>query len=388
IREGREWLVWGLRQPAQASPKAQAMGQIALAGIMFQQAEFAEALRLCDESIRLFREIGDAAGVAHACECAAPPAINSGCLDHGMAYLELAATVLASVGDLPWVARLSSHLENHRGAIMLLQADFPGAHRTYRNLVAAQRTLALESGVEMPYACWPLHRLGVIETILGQPTLGLGHLQAAIGHAWRHHEHAGVAASLMSVARLLATHGRWPEAARLFGAAEAFCDQSGYRFWEDFWAWERIYGLPEPWQRAGESLGAYQWMREAVVAGGGPPLAPLPDPAAASQFWAAGRSLTITDAIRRALAVDLTSPPTDQSPASGDAWISPARSGLSPREREVLSLLCQRLTDPQIAEHLFLSPRTVESHVASILRKLDAANRRDAAAAAVRLGLV
>jgi DNA-binding NarL/FixJ family response regulator len=51
-------------------------------------------------------------------------------------------------------------------------------------------------------------------------------------------------------------------------------------------------------------------------------------------------------------------------------------------------LLGQGLTDPQIAEHLFLSPRTVESHVASLRRKLDAANRRDAAAAAVRLGLI
>jgi hypothetical protein len=46
------------------------------------------------------------------------------------------------------------------------------------------------------------------------------------------------------------------------------------------------------------------------------------------------------------------------------------------------------LTDPQIAEHLFLSPRTVESHVANLLRKLDVSNRRDAAAAAARLGLV
>lgn len=388
IREGREWLAWGLRQPARASPRARATGQIALAGILFQQAEFDEALRLCDESIRLFQEAGDAAGVAHACECAAPAAINSGRLERGAADLELAAAALVSLGEQPWAARLSSHLENHRGAVLLLQADFPGAHRIYRDLVAAQRALAAASGVEFPYACWPLHRLGVIETILGQHTSGLAHLQTAIGHAWRHHEHAGVAASVMSVARLLATHGRWPEAAQLFGAAEAFCDQSGYRFWEDFWAWERIYGLPEPWQRAGESLGAYQWMRDAVVARGEPPPAPLPDPVAASQFWAAGRSLSITDAITQALAVDLASPPTDHPLASGDARAVSVRGSLSPRERDVLNLLCQRLTDPQIAERLFLSPRTVESHVASILRKLDAANRRDAAAAAVRLGLV
>ncbi|MCA9877097.1 MAG: DNA-binding response regulator, partial [Thermomicrobiales bacterium] len=46
-----------------------------------------------------------------------------------------------------------------------------------------------------------------------------------------------------------------------------------------------------------------------------------------------------------------------------------------------------RLTDPEIAERLFLSPRTVEGHVAQILNRLGAANRREAAARAAREGL-
>ena len=60
---------------------------------------------------------------------------------------------------------------------------------------------------------------------------------------------------------------------------------------------------------------------------------------------------------------------------------------LTRREREVLALLCQRLTDQEIAERLFLSPRTVNSHVMHILAKLGATNRRDAAAIAARKAL-
>ncbi|HEU5431632.1 MAG TPA: LuxR C-terminal-related transcriptional regulator [Thermomicrobiales bacterium] len=70
------------------------------------------------------------------------------------------------------------------------------------------------------------------------------------------------------------------------------------------------------------------------------------------------------------------------------ASVHAAASSLTFREREVLALLCQRLTDAEIAQRLFLSPRTVSRHVGSILGKLGAANRRAAAAITVRRRLV
>jgi ATP/maltotriose-dependent transcriptional regulator MalT len=58
------------------------------------------------------------------------------------------------------------------------------------------------------------------------------------------------------------------------------------------------------------------------------------------------------------------------------------------REREVLSLLAEGLTNKQIAERLVLSEHTVHRHVTNILRKLDLPSRTAAAAYAVRSGLL
>jgi DNA-binding NarL/FixJ family response regulator len=58
----------------------------------------------------------------------------------------------------------------------------------------------------------------------------------------------------------------------------------------------------------------------------------------------------------------------------------PAEHGLTSREVEIMELVVRGLTDREIGEALVLSPRTVESHVARILRKLGARNRTEAAA--------
>ena len=60
---------------------------------------------------------------------------------------------------------------------------------------------------------------------------------------------------------------------------------------------------------------------------------------------------------------------------------------LSARESEVLALMREGLSNAQIASELVLAPRTVTTHVETILRKLNAENRTEAAVLAERLGL-
>jgi DNA-binding CsgD family transcriptional regulator/tetratricopeptide (TPR) repeat protein len=63
-------------------------------------------------------------------------------------------------------------------------------------------------------------------------------------------------------------------------------------------------------------------------------------------------------------------------------------AGLTRREQEVLELLCESLSNEQIAERLVLSVRTVDHHVSAILGKLGVASRQLAAETAQRSGLV
>lgn len=65
-----------------------------------------------------------------------------------------------------------------------------------------------------------------------------------------------------------------------------------------------------------------------------------------------------------------------------------AVDGLSSREAEVLNLLVQGLTNPEIAERLCVSPRTVESHRAGVQRKLGVRTRAELARVAREAGLV
>ncbi len=117
--------------------------------------------------------------------------------------------------------------------------------------------------------------------------------------------------------------------------------------------------------------------------------AALPREALASA-WSAGENMPFAAVIAEALAEPGTRPASPSGPVSPPAP-TPAgpvpTAGLSSREAEVLRLVAEGLTNPQIAARLFLSPKTVSSHLVSIYGKLGVSSRAAATRAAIGLGL-
>jgi DNA-binding CsgD family transcriptional regulator len=74
-------------------------------------------------------------------------------------------------------------------------------------------------------------------------------------------------------------------------------------------------------------------------------------------------------------------------PVSGQA-VAPARFGLTERELEVLQLVTAGRSNRDIADELFISPKTASVHVSNILAKLGVTTRTEAAAVTHRLDLL
>jgi len=105
---------------------------------------------------------------------------------------------------------------------------------------------------------------------------------------------------------------------------------------------------------------------------------PLPELAAAVRAVSAGENLTSLTTTLRDILDQYMEPSLD-----------PGAASLTARERELLTLLGEGVSiTEELADRLYISPKTVKNHLASIYEKLGISDRTQAAVEAIRLGLV
>jgi two-component system, NarL family, response regulator LiaR len=125
------------------------------------------------------------------------------------------------------------------------------------------------------------------------------------------------------------------------------------------------------------SFGDKELVREALAAGA---LSYLIKNVSAEDLAEAIRSASSGRSTLAAEAVQALVQPEPAAPTFG--------VDLTPREREVLALMIQGLTNPEIAGRLVVSRSTAKAHVSNVLSKLGASNRAEAVALAVQNKLV
>jgi ATP/maltotriose-dependent transcriptional regulator MalT len=167
---------------------------------------------------------------------------------------------------------------------------------------------------------------------------------------------------LEGLACVIAAEGASEQAARLFGAALALREAIGYQNTLEEDAWR------EPYLATARSLLGEDSWEEAL---------------------AQGRAMSMAEAIEYALSAEEPSATTLSSThEQSSAPVPEHLGGLTSREVEVLGLVAEGLTNPQVAQRLFLSPRTVQRHLNSIYHKLGVSSRAAATPFALEHGLL
>ena len=351
FREGRGWLERALAgsEAAPAALRAKALGVVGT--IAMFQGDYPAAAALKGESLALAREAGDDAQVALQLEGFALLAFRHEAYDRAAGHLEEALALLRRHGEPAPVARpLFSLVLANLGYAAYARGDLAGAAARYEEAIDLQEAMGYGWG-----AVQSLAGLGRVAFVRGDAPGALGHYRRSLVLAWDCGEREGVAAALAGVAGAAAALEEPERAARLLGAVEALNEALGL--------------LVPPLERASQERAA----RAARSALGD---------AAFAAARATGRALPLARAVAEATDPDFVPAASQPAPPGSDL---PA--GLSSREAEVLRLVAQGLTNAEVGDRLFISPRTVNAHLRRIFDKLDVGTRSAATRFALQHGL-
>jgi predicted ATPase/DNA-binding CsgD family transcriptional regulator len=360
------------------------------------QGEFTIARERHQAALARFTEAGDERGIAFSLNCVGAQHLSVGDADQAEPLIREALSRYRALGDawgIGFTVNNVALIEHARGEGAAAEAALADALAFYR-----------EAGDSEGIA-HALINLGFVARANGKTPRAEALFREAIAGLRGGGHPARLGVALLYLGYVLRDRGQHRDAAPCFVEALGLCrdmgDRLGYAQCFEGMA-PCLLGLGMPVKAVRVLRGAAA-VRRSVEAGMSAEETATVEGATVSAraalgdegfetAWRAAQTVPLERIIAEALTPDFltVSPPAfrQDKPSAPTAESSTPGFDLTRREREILALLTQRYTDPEIADTLFISPKTASNHVASILSKLGAVNRREAAAIAARHALV
>jgi predicted ATPase/DNA-binding CsgD family transcriptional regulator len=349
----------------------------------YRRGDYDRSAALCEESLALWREVGDRLNVARALnglgniafdrgeharsrafheealalrrELGQPTAIGASLVNLGILLYDM-GDYAASRDLFAEAFELRTRVNDLDGLGFALNGLGVTAHRL-GDLAAAhehlEAAIALRRGQDSGSLAASLVNLAAVVRDSGDPARAIELYRESATLRWERGERKGVAEAIAGLAIVAATGGQPDVAVRLFAAADALSGALGAPL-----------SAPErPFRERALTAARAELGRDAFAAA-----------------WEAGRALSIDEAVLLAAEVGRVAAPVEPV-------LTEVPGGLSPRELEVLRLVADGLTDAEVGARLYISPRTVARHLYSVYQKLDVNSRTAAVAFAFKHGL-
>jgi DNA-binding CsgD family transcriptional regulator/tetratricopeptide (TPR) repeat protein len=337
--EGSAWLEVALRQSDRVEVATRAKLSSEAGTFAFHRADFDRAIELHGEALELYRQVEDDNGVAFALLCLGAQYSEKGDHERAAPFFEEALALSEKIADKPNIVMgLHSLAEVER-----LRGHYQRAKTLAMESLALAREIRDDWRLSI-YVGW----VGLLAVWSGdEHDLAEGFLKEALALDRELGNWAYGAYCLEAFAGSAEARGQEARAARLWGAAEALRTSIGAPLPPDT---RLLYERSVAAARA--QLGETAW--EAA--------------------FAEGMTMSAEEAAEYALSEEVAH--AVEEPLAGGKTSMP----LTRREREVAALVARGLSTRQIAQELVISERTVDKHVANLLKKLNLRSRNQVAA--------
>jgi predicted ATPase/DNA-binding SARP family transcriptional activator/DNA-binding CsgD family transcriptional regulator len=306
------------------------------------RGDYQRAKELLEESLAISREADDKWGIADA--LLELGAISLYLDDHERAK-ECYEEGIELCRRLGYGLRLADLL-TFLGYVFLLEGDFERGAALCEEAAALYRERGYKGGLH-----WALNNMGWVDLLQGNHQRAEASFEESLTLCLELGDRLTASEILEGLACISGAEEQAERAARLFGAAEALRQAVGSEH------------IPEE-----------DALREPYLATTRSRL----DEAAWEASWAEGRAMLMERAVEYALSDETPTPPT--SSELERSLVNEPPTALTRREKEIAALVARGFTSRQIASKLVVSERTVDNHVANILKKLSLHSREQIAA--------